>query len=144
MIFPEFDKLTEEIFDKIRDISATKGKEYAPGDDRLGNFKRAGEAAGIRPEQALWVFLDKHLQTISYYCKNERVESESIEGRLLDAVVYLILLWGLVAEKGTKFCETCYNERYSPKADLSHLAGITACDFCKTIGSVYNPRHNIK
>jgi hypothetical protein len=94
----QFDLLLKDLVDKEFQIGVTKGKEYAQGDDRLDNFKRFAKEIGITPEQVLWVYLKKHLDSIAYYVKYGKLESESLESRILDARVYLSLLLGLERE----------------------------------------------
>ena len=65
---------------KMRD---TKGKEYCGSEDRLANFKRAGEAIGIDPIKVLYVYMCKHWDSISSYVKGNREGlSEPIRGRI--------------------------------------------------------------
>ncbi len=80
----------------------TKGSEYTVGSaDRLANFRGAGSDAGIRMEQAWYVFWNKHVRAIASYVKNGEVKSnESIESRIMDCVVYLLLFTKMVREKG--------------------------------------------
>jgi len=99
MTFQGFNELQERIQEKITAITLSKGKEYAKGADRLENFKTPALKLGITPEQVLYVFLDKHIRSIEYYCAHGEVSSEAIEGRILDAIVYLQILWGLVEDR---------------------------------------------
>ena len=107
MTFKNFNSLTESVFDKIREIANTKGKEYANDEtDRLANFKDIAKEIGISPLQVLLVYSKKHSRAIDNYCKSGGVShsNESIESRILDRIVYDFLLLGLVedirAEKG--------------------------------------------
>lgn len=95
----EFEVLVHDVQESLRRISDTKGKEYASDHDRLSNFKKAAAEAGITPEQAWLVFFNKHADTVKFYCRTGSVLSESIESRIDDAIVYLVLLRGLVWEK---------------------------------------------
>jgi hypothetical protein len=98
MTFEEFDKLLDKMHQEETQIAATKGKEYTQG-DRLDNFKRIAKEIGVSPKKVLYVYLKKHLDSIASYIKSEKVLSESIEGRILDARVYLSLLRGLIEEE---------------------------------------------
>lgn len=97
MTFEEFDKLLEKMYQEENQIRNTKAIEYTQG-DRLDNFKRIAKELGITPKQVLWVYLKKHLDSIASYIKTGAVLSESIEGRIMDARVYLSLLRGLIEE----------------------------------------------
>lgn len=101
MTHEEFSKLQLALIDKVLKITETKGREYANNDnDRLANFKRAAQRKGIAPLVALGVFLDKHMDSIDSYIRCERTFSnESIESRIVDAITYLTLLWGLIVEE---------------------------------------------
>ncbi len=90
--------LIEKMHQEEMAIAATKGKEYTQG-DRLDNFKRIATELGISPKKVLWVYLKKHLDSIASYIKSEKVLSEPIEGRIMDARVYLSLLRGLIEEE---------------------------------------------
>jgi len=105
MTYEDFDKLYAKMVEEEVGIGHSKGREYTMG-DRLDNFKRIGAEMGISPKQALWVYLKKHLDSIAnYICNEVKCDagskpklSEPIEGRILDARVYLALLRGLIEE----------------------------------------------
>lgn len=85
-------------------LSASKGQEYAGSEDRLANFKRLGAQLGLPPEAILWVYLTKHLDSLSTYIRDltkgtTREYSEPITGRVHDAILYLNLLKGLIIER---------------------------------------------
>jgi hypothetical protein len=104
--FEEFEKLFQEGVSQLQEISSTKGKEYANTNvDRLANFKRAAARYGLAPTTVLGIFLDKHMDSLGSYLKyveRNKTEppnlSEPIEGRILDAIMYLHLLHGLVVD----------------------------------------------
>jgi len=98
MTFEDFDNLVENTFETLRSLRASKGKEYANSDDRLDNFKRIAKKKGVSPLVVAGVFLEKHLDALDYYTKNGRIESESITGRIDDALLYLLLIKGLIVE----------------------------------------------
>lgn len=98
MTFQEFDQLLEKMYKEENQIRNTKAVEYTQG-DRLDNFKRLAVELGISPKQVLWVYLKKHLDSIASYIKSDKVLSEPIEGRIMDARVYLSLLRGLIEEE---------------------------------------------
>ena len=61
----EFMELCARLENKSLEILEQKGKEYSPDDDRFHNFKAAGAAQSISPEQALWSMAMKHVISIS-------------------------------------------------------------------------------
>lgn len=95
----EFDALKERHWQQINNLSKTKGKDYAGDEDALANFKREALALGLTPEQVWGVYAAKHWAAVMSYCKHGQVESEPIESRLHDIIVYSFLLLGLVEDK---------------------------------------------
>lgn len=96
--------LFNETFQAASALLGVKGGEYAPGADRLANFKLASLRLDLLPEQVLLVYLDKHLQAIQHWVADQvagtdRPRSEPITGRVLDAINYLILLTALIEER---------------------------------------------
>ncbi len=88
-------------------------KEYAHDDDNaFANFERVAEQTGMTREQVLMVYLLKHIDGISSYVKGHRSQREGIQGRIIDARVYLALLAGMV--EGTVFTD-CVFEFGDPK-----------------------------
>jgi hypothetical protein len=100
MDYETFDKeVLDKLYEAEKNIGNSKGREYTQGKDRLDNFKRIAQEVGTTPEKVLWVYLKKHLDSITYYVKNGKLESETLWGRILDARVYLSLLLGLQRER---------------------------------------------
>lgn len=90
--------------EKIQSLAELKGGEYAPGADRLGNFRKAGEEQGL-PMETIWrVYAGKHWDAISTWCRDlregrERPRLESISERIDDLIVYALLLKAMVEER---------------------------------------------
>jgi hypothetical protein len=83
-------------------ILGRKAKEYAPGQDRLSNFKKAAALQGISPEQALFGMMAKHLVSVAEMTAAIEVEpcSEAVwEEKLTDSINYLFLLEALVRDR---------------------------------------------
>lgn len=91
----EFKNLLTDVFNIIGKLTETKGEEYAGSSDQLANFRRSAQDAGISAEQAWLVFFNKHADAIKYHIRRPRnaayYPSEPIEGRAVDAILYLIL-----------------------------------------------------
>lgn len=94
----KFGDLMDSVYDDLKRLNRTKGHDYAGDDDALANFKLAGQRLGLTPEAVWGVYASKHWSAIETYIKEGQVESEPIEGRIKDAILYLFLLMGLVAE----------------------------------------------
>ncbi len=114
MTFKQFDDLTEEIFQKIRSLRDTKGKEYARNDnlDRLKNFTDIAQECNINPLKVWQVYFKKHTRAIDSFVTNHEVLSESIESRFLDALTYLLLGYALIVDRteqsdSVKLCPRC-------------------------------------
>jgi hypothetical protein len=104
MTTDEFIKLIDDQHDIMMKLTESKGKEYARSADQLANFKRQGEELGTEPEQILMVYLNKHVDSIKSYVKSlgngEPIKlSEPIEGRIDDAILYLVLMKGLCKDR---------------------------------------------
>jgi hypothetical protein len=95
----QFSEFRDQHYDAIAAINAKKGKDYAGDDDALANFKAAAEAFGMTPFQVWAVYHHKHQSAIDSFIKNGQVESEPIEGRIHDAILYLFLLLGLIEDE---------------------------------------------
>lgn len=89
----DFQKLLDSTLEHVRELSATKGEEYANSNsDQLANFKNWSTRAGT-PVPKVWMiqFL-KHMEAVEFYVKHSTVLSESLDSRIDDAILYLILL----------------------------------------------------
>lgn len=94
-----FQELLDEVHGQLRQLTATKGEEYKVGDDdQLANFNRLGAQLQLPREKILWVHLTKHMDAIQSYIRTGATKSETIESRIQDAVLYLILLLAMVRE----------------------------------------------
>ena len=100
----EWEEVVRRTVASISAISSSKGREYTQdSNDRLANFKRAGSRTRLHPMTLLFVYLDKHMNSITTYVNDtaagdRRRLSEPIEGRIDDAIMYLLLLKGLIAD----------------------------------------------
>lgn len=93
-----------ELVDKARarqdNLLKAKGAEYTRhSEDRLANFKRAGEALGLPPIVIWGVYAGKHWDSIMTFLRFGQAESvEAIEGRFDDLHNYLYLAEALIEE----------------------------------------------
>jgi hypothetical protein len=95
----EFLAMMDGDYQAIVGINRTKGHDYAGADDALSNFKRHAAELGLTPEQIWAVYGSKHWDAVITYCREGQVQSEAIEGRLHDVILYCFLLLGLVREE---------------------------------------------
>ena len=92
-------KQIDKIFKKVKKIHTEGQREYAMNEDNVfANFERISDTLHISREKVLMVYLLKHIDGISAYIKGHKSQRESVEGRLTDAIVYLMLLWSMVIE----------------------------------------------
>ena len=92
-----------EILPEITKTRDAGQKEYAHDEDKVfANFERVANALDTSREKVLMVYLLKHIDGISAYSKGHKSQREDVRGRLTDAIVYLMLLWGMVADESVK------------------------------------------
>ena len=101
-----FDLILKQRILNMKRILASKGKEYASNNDRLYNFKRAGQIKRESPEAAWLGMFSKHLVSILDLIENpdtvltsKKKPVEYIDEKIGDAINYLVLLEGLVLER---------------------------------------------
>jgi len=99
MTHKQFDEYQEDLLNKVVGMKDTKGKEYSNSENRFANFERTAAELGLTNIQVAWVYTKKHLDGIASYCRKEQTLSEPIEGRIVDAIVYLTLIAGMIEEK---------------------------------------------
>lgn len=93
-------EIQDDLFQQIIAIRETKGREYATEEDTLADFKEVAAEAGISPLQCWATYVKKHERAIDTFIREGSVKSEAIEGRILDVIVYHILLLGLIEDLG--------------------------------------------
>lgn len=102
-----FNQLVEDTLDEVKAILVRKGVEYVPGgeeQDRFHNFEISAAFNQQRSTEALWGFLTKHLTSLSDMVKVDSTDHDlgKWEEKLHDAIIYLILLKGIVTENDIK------------------------------------------
>jgi hypothetical protein len=96
-----FNKIVEDQLERIRSVLVKKADEYNLEEDRLGFFKRSAAFAQETPEQALYGFLLKHLQSITDMVQSGKEYSKDLwHEKITDAMNYLVLLLGLLEDTG--------------------------------------------
>jgi hypothetical protein len=86
-------------------VMKDKGGAYSRGEENSNsNFYRVGEALGHTPMETAWVYALKHIDAISAYikggCQGDVVGGEPVEGRIGDAVNYLLILYSILVQEG--------------------------------------------
>jgi hypothetical protein len=102
MTHDEFNELLIARMGKMKHVLSMKAAEYAPGLDRLRNFRVAARYNAETPERALWGMLKKHLASISDLIDalpNNSASMEIWDEKIGNTINYLVLLEALVNER---------------------------------------------
>lgn len=94
----QFNKLVDAHWAEIQKLCDTKGTDYSNETDRLSNFKDNALRTGLTPLQVWAVYCFKHINALESYVRNGQVESEPIEERVHDIILYLFLFLGLIED----------------------------------------------
>ena len=99
MNYKNLDKIIKNQIQQILKTRDDGQKEYARDVDNVfANFERVGKYINVSREQVLMVYLLKHIDGIMAYINGHKSQREGVEGRITDAIVYLLLLRGMVDE----------------------------------------------
>lgn len=132
----EFQKFTQSIFDRCRQILESKGPDYSGLEDRLRNFKEVATRAGTTPQQALWTYVIKHLQAIETYVKTGKLDGEPIDTKLIDIINYAILFLALEHDNtkiyDKQICKGCRDCLAVNKSVYCHHC--QRCETCRDKG----------
>lgn len=107
MEIKEFNSMLENRLTSTRDVLIRKKKEYAPGADRLEQFKNAGTYLQTSPEFACLAFATKHLTSLrdlvlglSTIVEEDKAKAiELVDEKIGDTIAYMVLLEGLLKER---------------------------------------------
>jgi hypothetical protein len=86
-------------------VMESKGSAYSRGEENSNsNFYRVAEALGTDPMSVAWTYALKHIDALSAYIKGgsegRLIGSEPVEGRIGDAVNYLLILYSILVQEG--------------------------------------------
>lgn len=104
MKIEERQKIVKEIMQEVLVMAKTKGHDYSGIIDCLNNFKVNAERAGLTKYQIWQVYFNKHIDAINNAIKMNSTspyygtKSESLHGRIIDAITYLTLLECMINE----------------------------------------------
>ena len=102
MNYKQLNKIIQSQITQILQTRDDGQKEYARDVDNVfANFQRVGKYIGISQERVLMVYLLKHIDGIMAYINGHKSQREGVEGRITDAIVYLLLLRGMVENNET-------------------------------------------
>jgi len=78
----EFDKIFRGMIKEVKSTRDSGQKEYAHTEDNVfANFERVAEGLNISREQALMVYLMKHIDGINAWIKGHKSQREDVSGR---------------------------------------------------------------
>ncbi len=99
MTFENFEQFQAALFDQVKHMQCTKGKEYTDGIDRFQNFNEEAKDMDVSRLKVAEIFLNKHMRAIKSYIRDGKEYSdEGIMGRIVDAITYLTLIAGMIEE----------------------------------------------
>lgn len=110
--------LVHQIFEEVQKTREAGQKEYAHDENNaFANFDRLANDLQTSREKILWVYTRKHLDGILAYINGHKSQRENVRGRIKDAIVYLILLWGMiddVEEPNLTYVSPEFSKTYDP------------------------------
>jgi len=103
MKYKEFTEYRDKFVAEALDISDSKSIEYTiSNEDKHYNFKHVADRLGITPQQAMMVYVLKHVDAICNDAKTGKQQSdETVRSRCQDIMNYAILYASLEHTKGT-------------------------------------------
>lgn len=115
----QFENIINNRIETCKSVLCSKAEEYAT-DDRLHNFKVAGELQKCTPVKALGGMMSKHTVSvydlIEDYEQGKTISKEMWAEKIGDSINYLLLLTALLAERNIReevpqddTVDCCYN-----------------------------------
>lgn len=89
----------KKFFNDCIALQQTKGKDYTTDGDAFKDLCDEANAMGIKPEQVLWIAMNKHYKAVRRFCRYGQTESEPIDKRLKDLANYISILAVLIEAK---------------------------------------------
>lgn len=96
--YADLDLFLDDCFKTMRE----KGHDYRQGNDAdlLHNFRTVADTVGVDMMKVWFTYFYKHYSAMATFIKEGgQSESEPIEGRIKDQIVYLLLFYRMVQEK---------------------------------------------
>ena len=103
MTYKDMQKVVRRQLKQVLKIRDAGQKEYARTQDNVfANFERVSSFTGVSREQALMTYLLKHIDGIMAHINGHKSQREDVSGRITDAIVYLLLLQGMIDDGQSK------------------------------------------
>ena len=90
--------LWDDLFPECTRILREKGSDYSGDDDVFAAIMEDAGDMEMSPKKVLGLFYNKHHKAIMRWLKDEKLESEAIEFRLIDAINFLSLMYAFHKE----------------------------------------------
>ena len=103
MTYKDMQKVVRRQLKQVLKIRDAGQKEYARTQDNVfANFERVSSFTGVTREQSLMTYLLKHIDGIMAHINGHKSQREDVSGRITDAIVYLLLLQGMIDDGQNK------------------------------------------
>lgn len=100
MIKTTFDAIVDEQLARCHDLLIEKGKEYAPGGDRLMAFRRAAALQGCTLAEAALGMMVKHLVSVTEMIQSrEHYTTSKWDEKITDSINYLLIIRAIIEEE---------------------------------------------
>lgn len=94
-----FDVIIEEQLARCYDLLVEKGKEYAPGADRLSAFKKAADLQGCTKAEAALGMMAKHLVSVTDMIQSRgHYTTSRWDEKITDSINYLLIIRAIIEE----------------------------------------------
>ena len=99
MTVNQFDRIVNEQINRCGDLLEYKGKEYAPGADRLAAFKKAAALQNCTQLEAALGMLAKHLVSVTDMIQShEHYTISRWDEKITDTINYLLIMRAIIEE----------------------------------------------
>ena len=100
MLKETFDNIVDEQLARCHDLLIEKGKEYAPGADRLAAFKKAAMFQNCTQAEAALGMMAKHLVSVTDMIQSgDRYSTSRWDEKITDSINYLLIIRAIVEEQ---------------------------------------------
>jgi len=100
----QFEEISDELYEMVIETLLRKGVEYQKDNNVFSNFEENAKDLGLSKYQIWNIYFNKHIKSISNAIKTNPEDPtakempEKLQGRIVDAVAYLLLLNGMISE----------------------------------------------
>ena len=99
----EFEYWVSKLREESIDTLLAKNANYAPGDDKLHNFKAGADIMGRTTAQTCWGYLTKHLVALRDKVeRNDFSDRHDFLEKCQDTINYICFLWCIGIEEDGK------------------------------------------